>query len=90
MPSVLSTAVNSCRYQIDLTCLVSESPVDEEVKPLLLTERPEFDDVFRHISRDMRQWLLKGGSSKSGPLAEDLRGFFKHIPQDKSVSFLIC
>ena len=83
----ITTVVNS---HLDLTCGVTESPVDEEVKPLLLAEHTEFNDVFRNTSQDMRQWLLKGGSYKSGPLAEELRAFFKHIPHDTSVSCIIC
>ena len=83
----ITTVVNS---HLDVTCGVTESPVDEEVKPLLLAEQAKFNDVFHHTSQDMRQWLLKGGSYKSGPLAEELRAFFKHIPHDTSVSCIIC
>ena len=83
----ITTVANS---HLDLTRGVTESPVDEEVKPLQLAEHTEFNDVFRNTSRDMRQWLLKGGSYKSGPLAEELRAFFKHIPRDTSVSCIIC
>ncbi|XP_070187590.1 uncharacterized protein [Littorina saxatilis] len=59
------------------------SPVEEEYKPLAPVCQEEYVDVFRHIPRDMRLWLLQGGNS--GPVEEDLHTFFRHIPTDTSV-----
>lgn len=63
-----------------------ESPLDEEVKPIVALDEEEMLDMFSHIPRDRRQWLLKGSSARCSSTAEeDLRAFFQHIPQDTNM-----